>query len=579
MALVGPATSPTVAVTRALKRAGLQQGKGKDFQVKGRYRNGERLFTYVRVYGTSAEAVVAERADDIERWTEESGFPFRVSVHYAGRWPVSDIHNGPRPRVRQEAPATAEAAPAAQESAVQAASAPAAVEPVTAVEESAGEEPTVQAAPEPAVSYREDYRQEEQAKALGWSTRHAEVVRWAAAGELRMDDPDDLRRVTIPGRAGRRVAVALLRPLTRAAFLTLGELDEDGRHRVEVTGDGRRALEVWDRKGPTPAVISRKHEGRELRPLLDGEEARRRAAKWEADLRRSAAEREAWYAAHDLRRAAEEQEERLRAVWVEVEGIRNPFVSRPAGWVPTAEQVEEYRIRPELVVELEEEAARLAAEAATETAGEQEGAVVPAAPTRAVQGAPEAPAAPAAGRAPELPAVYVRPASPYRTASALTLQSRCVSIEVSGGRGAHPERGSQRHEPHPHHRPAGPHHHRPGPRDASGRNARHRHRRVHRRLLRPPGRHPGRDPRPAHPRTAPPGLTTHRAAPPRGGPHLHRMKEPAAWPPSPPPPPSSGPPPGSWSASATPPTASRAATAPASSRPCTTWPTRRPARR
>lgn len=119
MALIGPAATPTIAISRALKRAGLVQGKGKDFQVKGRYRNGERLFTYVRVYGNQAEAVITERADDIERWAAESGFPFRVSVLYMSRYPITDVHNGPRPRVRQEPPA------------VEAAPAPAAEEPTT----------------------------------------------------------------------------------------------------------------------------------------------------------------------------------------------------------------------------------------------------------------------------------------------------------------------------------------------------------------------------------------------------------------------------------------------------------------
>ncbi|WP_413808148.1 DUF6884 domain-containing protein [Streptomyces sp. OE57] len=616
MTLIGPATSPTVAITRALKRAGLEQGKEKDFQVKGRYRDGERKFTYIKIRSARAESMIVERADDIERWADESGYPFKVSIRYMGRSPLIDITNGPGERVREVPPATEE--PTVEEAAapVQAAEEPAATadlteapscppglyviplpstryrdwfgvecarctpgvrtsltgewddrgdavlaarshyelehrsadealtpaeleelerwplsaaqlrvmwwakygdlqefedgvwaldvspdcpdvnkrvarprisglwaaglvgvyglscggrqfvitdtgrrllrlyflaerqghdleaardarlpvlegrergypflvegryfvgeqrpetaqvpepepvveEPAPAAEEPAAAELAVQVAPEPepVVSCAEDYLQEQQAKALGWSTRHAEVVRWAAAGELRMDGPDDLRRVTIPGRAGRRVALALLRPLAAAGFITLGELDEEGRHRVEVTGDGRRALEVWDRKSPTPAVISRKQEGRaDLLPLLDGEEHRRRAAEFEADLKRRAAEREAWYAAHDLRRAAEEREERLRAVWAEVEGVLNPFSRRPAGWTPTPEQVAEFYIRPELVAELEEEAARLAAETAAEAAVEPgETSTAPAA-AEAVQEAPEA-AAPAA---------------------------------------------------------------------------------------------------------------------------------------------------------------------------------------
>ncbi|MBP5930458.1 hypothetical protein [Streptomyces scabiei] len=792
MTLIAPAASPTVAVARALKRAGLEQGKAKDFQVMGRYRDQERKFTYVRVYGNQAAAVIAERADDIERWTSDAGFPFKVSVRYIGRHTLLvDVTNGPGERVREVPPAAE--APAAEESAAtvdltEAPSCPAGlyvvslpstrlhdwygvecgrcvpgvrhglpgewsdrgdailaarshyelehrsadevltpaeleelerwslssaqlrvlwwawqgnlqefvdgvwaldvspdradvnkrvarprisglwaaglvgvyglssggrqfvitdtgrrlhrlyflakrqghelegardaklpvldgrergypflcegryfvgearpesepepetapepvVEPAAAPAPDAAEEPAVEAVPEPepAVSYAEDYRQEQQAKALGWSTRHAEVVRWAAAGELRMETPDDLRRVTIPGRAGRRVAVALLRPLAAAAFITLGESDEEGRHRVEVTEDGRRALLVWDRKRPTPAVISRKQEGGELRPLLGGQEHRRRATEFEADLKRRAAEREAWYAAHDLRMAAEEREDRLRAVWAEVEGVWNPFTRRPAGWTPTPEQVEEFRILPELVAQLEEEAARLAAEAAAEP----ELTSTAAAPGQAVQEAPETSAARAAGRAPELPATFVRHGVTHHISSALTLQSHCVSIEVQGGHRARPGRNTS-HAPHLRHRPASPHHHRPGPQDAPDRDARHRQRRVHRRLLRPPGRHPGGHHRPAHPRTAPPGLTHRPGRPHPGGPApslptTTRRSHP--WPPSPPPPrppPSSAPPPGSWSASAPPPTVSSAATAPASSRPFTTWPTRRPARR
>ncbi|MEH0410942.1 hypothetical protein [Streptomyces scabiei] len=168
MTLIAPAASPTVAVARALKRTGLEQGKGKDFQVTGRYRDGERKFTYVRVYGNQAAAVIAERADDIERWTSDAGFPFKVSVRYIGRHTLLvDVTNGPGERVREVPPAAE--APAVEEPAEPAAPAPA-----------AAEEPAAE--PEPAVSYAEDYRQEQQAKALGWSTRHAEVVRWAAAG-------------------------------------------------------------------------------------------------------------------------------------------------------------------------------------------------------------------------------------------------------------------------------------------------------------------------------------------------------------------------------------------------------------
>lgn len=689
MALVTPAKTPSIALSRALKRAGLEAGKGNDFQVKGRYRNGERLFTFIRTRSDRAAAVIAERADDIERWTDQDGYPFKVSIRYMGRTLLVDVMNGAGERVRETAPVVgetvaaeepAENAPAAEEpaapavvpvtvtgskarhyahtggfltrtigcgqsvrarltderaakypyecracTAAVAALVPAAAVEAPAVEETAADafragdivaidgrpgdwelmepaaaphswvveparpnhrEPeevpasalhaledaphvrrgdlvmqnyaeqtraaevgavfrcgrwvatkrypqadgtwtlstddvetlvvvtreqvesahqehvehgdhqgriiqavvtrhagefrvvcsctqgmevyrggrrvgwsssleaaralwqwhaagevgpapadfteTAPAAEEPAVSYAESHRQEQQAKALGWSTRHAELVRWAAAGELRMETPDDLRRVTTPGRLGRRVAIALLRPLAAAAFVTLGEPDEEGRHRVEATADGRRALLVWDRTGPTPAVISRKQEGQELRPLQGGQEHRRRSAEFEADLKRRAAEREAWYAAHDLRMAAEEREAPLRAVWAEAEGVWNPFSRRPAGWAPTPDQVEEFRIRPELVAELEEEAARLAAEAAPEP---EETSSAPA----AVHEVPEAPAA------------YVGHDAAPTNLSMLTLQSECVSIEVSGraqgptGKGHH----EQRHRHHP----------------------------------------------------------------------------------------------------------------------------------
>ncbi len=502
MALVAPAKTPTIAVSRALVRAGLEQGKGKDFQVKGRYRNGERQFTYVSVHTERAEAVIADRADDIERWTDEAGFPFRVSVVYMGHRPVTDVHNGPRPRLRETAPA------------VEAAPAPAVEEPAAPVE------PT--------------WKQERQARALGWTARHAEVVRWAAAGELVMDGPDDLRRVTAPGRAGRRVAAALLRPLTAAAFLTLGELDDAGRHRVELTADGRHALEVWDLVGPAPAVVSRKQEARhQLRPLLGGQEARRRSAEFEADLKRRAAEREAWYAAYDLRCAAEEREDRLRTMWAEVEGILNPCARRPAGWTPTPEQVAEFYIRPELVAELEEEAARLAAEAATEAAVEPEETGSPAVPVQAVQEAPDASAAPVSGRAPELPAAYVRPARPRHTVSMLTLQSHRVSIEVSGRPNGQGTEGTTRHD-----RNQDPHRRRRRHRHHPPRRQGHRRRKPPRPQRRrgprahggpgDPGRYPPLLPPqrpPGHER--PPGIHHHRSVPHRPllqlRPHPHRL--------------------------------------------------------
>jgi hypothetical protein len=248
-----------------------------------------------------------------------------------------------------------------------------------------------------------------------------------------METPEDLRRVTIPGRAGRRVATALLRPLTGAGFLTLGEPDEEGRHRVEVTVDGRRALEVWDRKQPTPAVISRKQEGRaQLRPLLGGEEARRRAAELEADLARRAEERAAWYAAWEERRAAEEFQERCDDAWAAVQGIRYRLGRHvPAGWAPTDEEVRLHALDADVVAHFRAEAARLAAEGA---AVEPEKLPVVPAALEAVVEAPEASAAPAAGHAPELPAVYARRAAPHHKRIDFT-KSLCQHRGVREGAG------------------------------------------------------------------------------------------------------------------------------------------------
>jgi len=77
-----PAKTPTVAVTRALRRMGLtNRGPRKDFGIIGHYnRAGERLYTLVVIYSAHAARVVADCADRIEELTSEAGFSFRVSV-------------------------------------------------------------------------------------------------------------------------------------------------------------------------------------------------------------------------------------------------------------------------------------------------------------------------------------------------------------------------------------------------------------------------------------------------------------------------------------------------------------------
>ncbi|WP_055555556.1 hypothetical protein [Streptomyces sp. NBRC 110028] len=269
MALVLPPRTPAVAIARELRRLGLEQGRGKDFRVTGYYRNGERDHTYVLLLTRRAEEAAAAHADDIERWTAASPYPFRVSVRYFGndRPTVSIAHAGDRIRETPPAPA-AQDAPTADELA----------------KEPAAPTPAPQAPVQPVADYREEHRQEEQAKALGWSTDHADAVRWAAVGELVRDADGVPRRVTRPGRTGRRGCAARLAPL--AGFLVTGEADEAGLRPVTVTADGRRALLVWDRKQPAPVPRTRKQERQALRPLRYGAEERRRAEEVWADIER-----------------------------------------------------------------------------------------------------------------------------------------------------------------------------------------------------------------------------------------------------------------------------------------------------
>ncbi|CAM5401908.1 hypothetical protein SALBM135S_00573 [Streptomyces alboniger] len=140
------------------------------------------------------------------------------------------------------------------------------------------------AAPQPRYLCAEEYLQQEQANSLGWSTRHAEAVGWAADRQLHLDAAGVLRRVTRPGRPGRRVTGALLQLLTGAAFLTVAPADDQGRQIVRATADGLRALLVWDRKHPAQAEMSRPHEHRALAPLFQGQEAACRVAQFRAGM-------------------------------------------------------------------------------------------------------------------------------------------------------------------------------------------------------------------------------------------------------------------------------------------------------
>lgn len=117
-AKLAPAKTPTVAIARILRGFGLTQGK--DFRVKGQYRNGERVGTYVAVLTTRGDRIIAESADMIEHLSHESGFPFGVSIHYtaSGRlWTWVANYGG---RVREAVPANEHpaSAPVAEETRV-----------------------------------------------------------------------------------------------------------------------------------------------------------------------------------------------------------------------------------------------------------------------------------------------------------------------------------------------------------------------------------------------------------------------------------------------------------------------------
>lgn len=319
VAPTAPPRTPTVALARELRRLGL--GQGTDFRVAGHYVRGERRFTYADLLNAHARQVVADNADAMEAALAAGPFPFTVSVRYFDTprpWPT--VSNGLGERVRDEHPA---AEPAAVEA--------------------------------PAVDYREEYRQEQQAKALRWSSRHAQAMAWAAAGRLVHDVTGTPRLVNAAGQPGRRVAAALLPPLVAAGFLVAGPAG------IEPTEDGHRALLVWQRQRPEPVERPRKKEGMPLRPLAGGREARRRAAALAVEEERRRVEREAWYAVAELRWAVEAREERLNEVWGRVQGFTYRLGrKRPAGWVPTPEEAYLHSLSADVLDELHADAARAA---------------------------------------------------------------------------------------------------------------------------------------------------------------------------------------------------------------------------
>ncbi|MER6632234.1 hypothetical protein ABT301_29140 [Streptomyces sp. NPDC000987] len=475
----------SAAIARILRGLGLTQGKGCDFRVTGDYRNGERIGTFVVVLTRHADEVIAEHADEIERLSAESGWPFRVSVRYhKGERPMTTVANYGS-RVREEPAARAEVledpAPAgepapeavdepdtgetpqrpaidpatlarlwaedrrapicsplrdmirtddcddglnptaagferiaaelnalpadpaalarlwaedlqspvcaplcdmirgdecdddgyptmaawervAAEVQALARSAPAGEPAPQAVDEDdPGEVLALEAAPgtAPAPATRaEDRLQRDQAEALGWSTGQADLVAAAAAGQLYRDFGAVLRVVPVPGHPGYVTSMHRLRPLVDAGFLAVGEPDATGRRAVRVTADGRLALTVWKRWRPQPQEKSHNQECEALRPLLGGAQARRLAARAREEEQRRRRERGEFWEAVQRLHAWEAREDRLWAAWAKVNGIRFRFSRRPAGWVPTAEEIAEHGLDPEVVAELREDAER-----------------------------------------------------------------------------------------------------------------------------------------------------------------------------------------------------------------------------
>jgi hypothetical protein len=357
--IASPAT-PTVAIARELRRLGLNQGRDKDFTVAGYRRNGERLHTYVVLNNQTARRIVAEHADDLEERTGAGPFPFMVSIGYstAGH-PHPSIRNGHHERVREAAPAVAPAAPAVEEPAAVEPAAPAPAPAADVDAPAADEAPAVEpAATAPAVDMRDEHRQEEQAAGLRWSTRHADLVTWAAAGHLVFDAAGVLRHVTAAGRTGRRIAAGPLHALADGWFLVVGDPDDAGRRHVTPTVDGRRALLVWERVRPEPVELPRNRWREPLRPLRGGEEQRRRSRAFWVEEEERVAARAQWLVEWEKRVAAEEFEERLRQAWARVEGVALTVAwrKRPAGWAPTDEEAAWHNLDADVVAALRAEA-------------------------------------------------------------------------------------------------------------------------------------------------------------------------------------------------------------------------------
>ncbi|KUN32504.1 hypothetical protein AQJ11_02970 [Streptomyces corchorusii] len=227
----------STAIARVLRGLGLTQGKGCDFRVTGDYRNGERIGTFVVVLTRHAEEVIAEHADEIERLSEEAGWPFHVSVRYHDRErPMVTVANYGS-RVREEPPVSAVTAEPAEAAEAET------VEPAEVAVEAAHEETAVRPAIVPAV--------------LGWlwADDHAATVSSPLRDMIRSKECDKYGRPT--KAAFERIAAELnALPADPAALAQLWADD----HRAPVCSPLRdmvRGDECDDGGQPTMVAFER----------------------------------------------------------------------------------------------------------------------------------------------------------------------------------------------------------------------------------------------------------------------------------------------------------------------------------
>jgi hypothetical protein len=198
--------------------------------------------------------------------------------------------------------------------------------------------------------------QRQQAAALGWSAGQAEFVIAAAAGRLYRHVFGTLHCQDQPGTVGRAISNHRLGALVKAGFLTVGDPDATKRRPILVTVDGRRAVMVWKRWMPKPVEMNREQECERLRPLLHGEQARRLARQAQEEETQRKAAMAVFREAHERLIAWQDLQDRLWSAWARVNGIAYRTRRRPAGWVPTEEEIAEHGLDAEVVAELRADA-------------------------------------------------------------------------------------------------------------------------------------------------------------------------------------------------------------------------------